>query len=73
PGVRRVADDLHAELRGALLEARPVAALEIWCATPHGRDDLPAAEALVAVLPAGDPRRGAAQGRVRGLRRRLGL
>lgn len=73
PGVRRAADDLHAELRGALLEARPVAALEIWCAAPHGRDDLPAAEALARALPPGDPRRGAAQGRVRALRRRLGL
>jgi hypothetical protein len=73
PGVRRVADDLHAELRGALLEARPVGALEVWCAAPHGRDDLPAAEALVRALPPGDPRRGAAQGRVRTLRRRLGL
>lgn len=73
PGVRHAADDLHAELRGALLEARPVAALEVWCAAPHGRDDLPAADALARALPPGDPRRGAAQGRVRALRRRLGL
>lgn len=73
PGVREIADSLHAELRGALLEAGDVGALGAWCATPHGSDDLRAAEALMAALPPGDPRRGAASGRIRTLRRRYGL
>ncbi|MEV4418930.1 transcriptional regulator [Patulibacter sp. NPDC049589] len=73
PGVREIADDLHAELRGALLEAGDAEALAAWCATPHGSDDLLAAEALVKALPHGDPRRGAAAGRIASLRRRLGI
>uniref|UniRef100_UPI002A74BC4F GAF domain-containing protein n=1 Tax=Patulibacter defluvii TaxID=3095358 RepID=UPI002A74BC4F len=71
PGVRDVADALHAELRGALLEAGDAEALAAWCARPHGSDDLRAAEALVRALPPGDPRRGAAAGRIAALRRRL--
>jgi len=73
PGVREIADGLHAELRGALLEAGDAEALASWCATPHGSEDLRAAEALVRALPHGDPRRGAAAGRIASLRRRLGL
>lgn len=73
PGVREIGDGLHAELRGALLEAGDAEALAAWCARPHGADDLLAAEALVRALPAGDPRRGAAAGRIAALRRRLGL
>jgi len=73
PGVRDLADGLHAELRGALLEAGDAEALAAWCARPHGADDLRAAEALVQALPHGDPRRGAAAGRIAALRRRLGL
>lgn len=73
PGVREIADGLHAELRGALLEAGDAEALAAWCATPHGADDLLAAEALVRALPHGDPRRGAAAGRIAALRRRLGI
>lgn len=73
PGVRDIADALHAELRGALLEAGDAEALAAWCARPHGSEDLLAAEALVRSLPHGDPRRGAAAGRIAALRRRLGL
>lgn len=73
PGVREIGDGLHAELRGALLEAGDAEALASWCATPHGADDLLAAEALVKALPHGDPRRGAAAGRIASLRRRLGI
>ncbi|WP_157260599.1 hypothetical protein [Patulibacter minatonensis] len=73
PGIREIADDLHAELRGALLEAGDAEALASWCATPHGSEDLRAAEALVKALPHGDPRRGAAAGRIASLRRRLGI
>jgi hypothetical protein len=73
PGVRDLADGLHAELRGAVLEAGDAEALASWCATPHGAEDLRAAEALVGALPHGDPRRGAAAGRIAALRRRLGL
>ncbi|WP_210494016.1 hypothetical protein [Patulibacter sp. SYSU D01012] len=73
PGVREIADELHAELRGAVLEAGDAEALAAWCATPHGAGDLRAAEALVRALPPGDPRRGAAAGRIAALRRRLGL
>jgi hypothetical protein len=73
PGVREIADGMHAELRGALLEAGDAEALAGWCATPHGSDDLLAAEALVRALPHGDPRRGAAAGRIASLRRRLGV
>jgi hypothetical protein len=73
PGVREIADDLQAELRGALLEAGDAEALAAWCAAPHASEDLRAAEALVRALPHGDPRRGAAAGRIASLRRRLGL
>lgn len=73
PGIRELADGLHAELRGALLEAGDAEALAGWCATPHGAEDLLAAEALVRALPHGDPRRGAAAGRIASLRRRLGI
>ena len=73
PGVRDLSEELHAELRGALLEAGEADALGAWCARPHGADDLLAAEALIRALPHGDPRRGAAAGRVAALRRRLGL
>jgi hypothetical protein len=73
PGVRELADGLHAELRGALLEAGDAEALAGWCATAHGAEDLRAAEALVRALPHGDPRRGAAAGRIASLRRRLGV
>ena len=73
PGVREIADDLHAELRGALLEAGDAEALAGWCASPHGADDLRAAEALVVALPHGDPRRGGAAGRIASMRRRLGV
>ncbi|MGE4426228.1 MAG: transcriptional regulator, partial [Solirubrobacteraceae bacterium] len=73
PGVVALAEDLHAELRGALLEAGDADALAAWCARPHGAGDLRAAETLVGVLPPGDPRRGVAAGRAQALRRRLGL
>ena len=73
PGVREIGDGLHAELRGALLETGDAEALASWCAAPHGADDLRAAEALVRALPHGDPRRGAAAGRIASLRRRLGI
>ncbi|MCK9247929.1 MAG: hypothetical protein M0P31_02995 [Solirubrobacteraceae bacterium] len=73
PGVVALAEDLHAEVRGALLEAGDPDALATWCARPHGADDLPVADALVRALPAGDPRRGAAAGRAQAVRRRLGL
>jgi hypothetical protein len=73
PGVRELADGLHAELRGALLETGDAEAIATWCATPHGAEDLRAAEALVHALPHGDVRRGAAAGRIAALRRRLGL
>lgn len=73
PGVREIAEGLHAELRGALLEAADAEALASWCAAPHGSDDLLAAEALVRALPHGDPRRGAAAGRIASLRRRMGI
>jgi hypothetical protein len=42
-----------------------------WLAHPCGADDLPAARALVAALPVGDPRRAAATATAALLARRM--
>jgi transcriptional regulator of acetoin/glycerol metabolism len=62
---------LEESLRRAILTTADAQLLERWLEHPCGADDLPAARALVAVLPSGDPRRAAATARAAAIARRL--
>ncbi len=63
---------LDESLRRSVLTMADGPLLARWLAHPSGRLDLAAARALVAVLPAGDPRRAAATATVSAINRQLG-
>lgn len=69
PVVCELRDRLEGALRAAVLDRGDPALLARWCATPAGRDDVPATELLLARLPVGDPRRPEAEARLTRLRR----
>ncbi|HTN23869.1 MAG TPA: GAF domain-containing protein [Solirubrobacteraceae bacterium] len=60
---------LDGGLRNAVLGAADPELLAAWCASPAGRDDQPAAELLLGLLPADDERHPAARARAERLRR----
>jgi hypothetical protein len=60
PALREARGLLEESLRRSILTTADPELLARWLAHPSGSDDLPAARALVAVLPSGDPRRAAA-------------
>ena len=62
---------LEESLRRSLLTTGEPALLSRWLAQPSGRLDLAAARTLVAVLPAGDPRRAAATATAAAIARQL--
>ena len=62
---------LEESLRRSILTTANPELLSGWLAHPSGADDLPAARALVAVLPCGDPRRAAATAAAAAIARRL--
>lgn len=73
PGVVELFDELREDLRSRMFGTGDVAALSIWVASPHGRDDITAWNALAHRLPASHPQRAVAEGRVRLLDRRFGV
>jgi GAF domain len=73
PEIVEVRALLEESLRRAILTSAKPDLLSRWLAHPSGADDLAAARALVAVLPAGDPRRAAATASAAAIRRRLEL
>lgn len=60
PALRQARGLLEESLRRSILTTADPELLARWLAHPSGGEDLPAARALVAVLPNGDPRRAAA-------------
>ncbi len=72
PGVVELFEELREDLRSRVLAAADPAALTAWTASSHGHDDGAAWQRLAAVVPAGDPRRAVADGRLRLLNRRYG-
>jgi hypothetical protein len=62
-------DRLDGSLRSAVMTSADPDLLAGWCATASGRDDRPAAELLLSLLDADDPRRAAALARAQRLRR----
>lgn len=64
PAIREARGLLEESLRRSVLTTGDPELLAVWLAHPSGADDLAAARALVATLPAGDPRRAAATARV---------
>jgi hypothetical protein len=73
PEIREARGLLEESLRRSILTTADSDLLAMWLAHPSGADDLPAARALVAVLPAGDPRRAAATAAAALLKRRMAL
>ncbi|HEY2650484.1 MAG TPA: GAF domain-containing protein [Solirubrobacteraceae bacterium] len=73
PEMREARALLEESLRRSILTTADSDMLGRWLAHPSGADDLPAARALVAVLPAGDPRRAAATAAAALLARRMTL
>ena len=73
PGVVELLDELREDLRSRMFGTGDVAALSVWVASPHGRDDITAWNALAHRLPASHPQRAVAEGRVRLLDRRFGV
>jgi hypothetical protein len=73
PAIREARGLLEESLRRSILTSADCQLLGRWLAHPSGADDLTAARTLVAVLPAGDPRRAAATAAAALLTRRLGL
>lgn len=63
---------LEESLRRSILTSEDAELLAAWLDHPAGAHDLAAARTLVAVLPAGDPRRAAATARSAAIARRLG-
>lgn len=72
PEIREARALLEESLRRSILTTADSDLLARWLAHPSGADDLPAARALVAVLPAGGSRRAAATAAAALLTRRLG-
>ena len=64
---------LDESLRRSILTAANPELLARWLVHPSGADDLLAARTLVAVLPAGDPRRGAASASAAAVGQRMSL
>jgi hypothetical protein len=62
---------LDESLRRSILTTADPDLLSRWLGHPSGADDLAAARALVAVLPAGDPRRAAASASAAAVGRRM--
>jgi hypothetical protein len=62
---------LEESLRRSVLTTADPELLSLWLEHASGSDDLAAARTLVAVLPAGDPRRAAATATVGAIGRRL--
>jgi hypothetical protein len=60
---------LDGTIRNAVLASADPDLVAVWCSGPAGRDDQAAAELLLGLLPAGDPRHPAARARARRLRR----
>lgn len=73
PGVVELFDELREDLRSRMFGTGDIAALSTWVASPHGRDDITAWNALAHRLPASHPQRAVAEGRVRLLDRRFGV
>ncbi|GAA2386555.1 transcriptional regulator [Gordonia cholesterolivorans] len=73
PGVVELFDEVREDLRSRMFGTGDLVALNAWVASPHGRDDITAWNALAQRLPAGHPQRAVAQGRVRLLDRRFGV
>jgi hypothetical protein len=71
PGIRQARGLLEEALRRSILTTADGELLGRWLAHPCGADDLPAARALVAALPVGDPRRAAATATAALLARRM--
>ncbi len=72
PAVVRLREELHAEVRDALLRHPDPTLLAAWTNGPLGRDDLEAWHVLSACLPAGSGRRQRARVHVRLLDEQLG-
>ncbi len=60
---------VDAALRSTAMASADTGLLSAWCATASGRDDQPAAELLLSLLPPDDAARAAAQARVDRIRR----
>ena len=60
---------LDGSIRNAVLASANPDLLAAWCAGPAGRDDQPAAELLLGLLPVDDERHPAARARAQRLRR----
>jgi hypothetical protein len=71
PGIREARSLLDEAVRRSILTTTDSELLARWLAHPSGADDLSAARALVAALPAGDPRRAAATATTAMLARRM--
>jgi hypothetical protein len=71
PAIVEARSLLEESLRRSVLTTADAALLTRWLAHPCGELDLAAARALVAVLPAGDPRRAAATATASAIARRL--
>lgn len=69
PLVVEARERLDLRLRDAVVDSADPAMLARWLETPSGRDDIEACRALVRMLGDGDPRRSAAQTRLRRLSR----
>ncbi len=72
PAIREARAMLDESVRRSVLTTGDPDLLERWLAHPSGSDDVAAARARVASLPAGDPRRAAATATAALLARRLG-
>jgi hypothetical protein len=71
PAIAEARGLLEESLRRSVLTSADPDLMARWLAHPAGADDLAAARALVAVLPAGDPRRAAATVTAAAIVRRL--
>ena len=71
PAIVETCGLLEESLRRAILTTADPQLLSRWLAHPAGADDLPAARTLIAVLPAGDPRRAAATATASAIARRM--
>lgn len=73
PGIEELFTELREDLRSRVLAEAEVPGLRAWTECVHGRDDLAAWRMLAQRLPAADPQRALAAGRVRLLDRRFGV
>lgn len=73
PGIAELLDELREDVRSRMFMKGDLTALSAWVASPHGRDDITAWNALAQHLPASHPQRAVAAGRVRLLDRRFGV